>query len=116
MGSDFPSAPPAPPIAYPLPGMTHPVHPIHPYPPSNLLKLKVETDFIEILSNLGMSYPGHMPRPHYPHHPGHHTGHGSPHHPGYIPGPPPPPPYSPTPYPGHRYPYIQSRKTNNFMR
>jgi len=89
MGSDAPSAPP---IAQPLP------MPIHPYNPS-------------------ISYPGviHTHRPHYPHHPGHghppayvhHPGHGQ-HLPGYIPGPPPPPPYSPTPYPGHRYPYVHA--------
>ncbi|KAJ6633919.1 Galectin-7, partial [Pseudolycoriella hygida] len=82
-GSDLPSAPP---VIHPIPMPA----PINPYPPS-------------------MSYPGH--RPHYPpphsgHYPpihGHHPGHG------YIPGPPPPPPYSPSPYPGHRYPYIQPR-------
>ncbi|KAG4070144.1 hypothetical protein HA402_013387 [Bradysia odoriphaga] len=84
-GSDIPSAPPLP---HPLPGPVHPIHPIqpiHPYPPR-------------------MSYPGtgHTHRPHYPHHP----GYGQP---GFIPGPPPPPPYSPSPYPGHRYPYIQTR-------
>lgn len=67
-----------------------------------------------ILLTLGVSYPvvGHIHRPHYPHHPGHHHHHqpGYGHMPGFIPGPPPPPPYSPTAYPGHRYPYIQTRK------
>lgn len=58
-----------------------------------------------------MTYPvpGHPHRPLYPHHP----GYGQP---GFIPGPPPPPPYSPSPYPGHRYPYMQPRKTRFFIK
>jgi len=88
MSTDAPSAPPIPP---PMPV------PIQPYPPS-------------------ITYPGigHGHRPQYPHLP-HHPGHGHHHRPqypqhlpGYIPGPP-PPPYSPSPYPGHRYPYAQTR-------